>query len=137
MISELHETIVDDIRFSFSDFMHQYGYGLEDVWFIAEACVANVLTGLVGIGLMADGYILPNDGYGVIPIEVGRMESGKWSGITTSDDKPVRVFRVDFDRTLWLLNPRNTEFEKQLTQFYTARLDPFLLFTTTISVASA
>jgi hypothetical protein len=124
MISELHETLVDDIRFSFSDFMYLNGYDFPDVGFVAEACIANVLTGLVGIGLVAIGYIFSNDGYGVIPVEVGNMTAGKWSGITTSDEKPVRVFRVDFDRTLWMLNPRNTEFEGQLIQFYNARLSP-------------
>lgn len=124
MISQLHETLVDEIRFSFSRFMHQHGYGLRDnVGFAAEAIMANILTGLVGIGLMADGYIFSNDGYGVIPVEVGNMKPGKWSGITAADEKPVRVFRVDFDRTLWMLNPRHTEFEDQLLQFYSARLD--------------
>ncbi len=115
MISQLHETLVDEIRFSFGRFMHQHGYGLRDnVGFAVEAIMANILTGLVGIGLMADGYIFSNDGYGVIPVEVGNMKPGKWSGITVADEKPVRVFRVDFDRTLWMLNPRHTEFEDQL-----------------------
>jgi hypothetical protein len=80
--------------------------------------------GLVGVGLVADGYIFPNDRNGVIPVEVGTMKPGKWSGVTATDDKPVRVFRVDFDRTVWMLNRRNTEFEEELLQFYTARLDP-------------
>lgn len=125
MISELHETLVDEVRFSFGEFMYEYGYDLwSNVGFAAEAIVANVLTGLVGIGLIADGYMFTNDGYGVIPVEVGNMEAGKWSGITVSDDKPVRVLRVDFDRTLWMLNPRNTKFEGQLMKFYAARLQP-------------
>jgi hypothetical protein len=125
MTSELHETLVDEIRFSFSRFMHQHGYQMSDnVGFLAEASFANILTGLVGIGVIADGYIFPNDGYGVIPVEVGNMKAGKWSGITTADEKPVRVFRVDFDRSLWILNPRNTQFEGQLMQFYNARLSP-------------
>jgi hypothetical protein len=84
--------------------MQLHGYELRhNVGFAAEAIAANVLTGLVGIGLIADGYIFPNDGYGVIPVEVGNMKAGKWSGITTTDEKPVRVFPVDFDRTLWCL----------------------------------
>jgi hypothetical protein len=94
------------------------------VAFVAEAIIANFLTGLVGIGLIADGYIFPNDGYGVIPVEVGNMKAGKWSGITTTDQKHLRVFRVDFDRTLWMLNPRNTKFEEQLFQFYNTILSP-------------
>jgi hypothetical protein len=125
MISQLHETLVDEIRFSFGRFMHQYGYELKDnVGFAAEAIMANILSGLVGTGLIADEYIFPNDGYGVIPVEVGNMKAGKWSGVTTTDRKPVRVFRVDFDGTLWMLNPRNTKFEGQLMKFYTARLHP-------------
>lgn len=51
--------------------MHQHGYDLQHkVGYVAEAIIANVLTGLVGIGLIADGYIFPNDGYGVIPVEI-------------------------------------------------------------------
>lgn len=125
MVSESHETIVNEIRFSFSRFMREHGYSFPGkVGFFAEAIVANLFTGLVGIGLVADGYIFPNDRYGVIPVEVGTMKSGKWSGITATDGKPVRVFRVDFDRTLWMLNRRNTEFEEELLKFYAARLDP-------------
>lgn len=68
MTSELHETLVDEIRFSFSRFMRQHGYQFRgNVGFVGEAIVANIFTGLVGIGLTADGYIFPNDGYGVIP----------------------------------------------------------------------
>jgi hypothetical protein len=105
--------------------MHQHGYGLRDsVGYAAEAIIANISIGLVGIGLIADGYIFPNDGYGVIPVEVGNMKSGKWSGITATDEKPVRVFRVDFDRTLWILNPRNAKFEVELMRFYHARFSP-------------
>jgi hypothetical protein len=126
--SELHETIIDDIRFSFSLFMRTFGYELHDnVGFLAEASAANILTGLTGIGLVADGYIFSNDGYGVIPVEVGSMRSGKWSAVMTTDDKPIRVLRVDFDLTIWVLRPRNTSFEKQLLQFYGEQLNkPFM-----------
>jgi hypothetical protein len=125
MISESHETILHEIRFSFSRFMRDCGYRFPGkVGFFAEAIGANLFTGLVGIGLVADGYIFPNDRNGVIPVEVGTMKPGKWSGVTATGGKAVRVFRVDFDRTVWMLNRRNTEFEEELLQFYAARLDP-------------
>lgn len=123
MPGQLHETLVDEIRFAFSVFMREHGYRmLDNVGFCAEASFANLLTGLVGIGHMADGYIFANDGYGVIPVEVGTIKAGKWSGITVADEKPVRVFRCDFDRTVWMINQRETVFEKQLVEYYTKRL---------------
>lgn len=92
--------------------------------FVAEAFVANFLTGLVGIGLLADGYIFPNDGYGVIPVEVGNMKAGKWSGITTTDKKPVRVFRVTLIERSGCLTRATRGLFRQLIQFYNARLSP-------------
>lgn len=123
MPSELHESLVDEIRFAFSRFMSEHGYSLTDnVGFCVEASFANLLTGAIGIRLMADGYIFANDGYGMIPVEVGTMKAGKWSGFTAGDDKPLRVFRVDFDRTSWMINPRGTRFEDHLIDYYRKRL---------------
>jgi hypothetical protein len=82
---------------SVSEFMSQYNYDLPDTGFIPEAIVANVLAGLIGIGLIADVYIFPSDGLGAIPVEVGRWkaESGQASSL--------QQMRDPFEFCVWTL----------------------------------
>lgn len=124
MPSELHEEIVDDIRFGFSHFLRiNPKYRQNEILVIAENMLFEVVyPSAKGMGLRADMYIDLRDGCGPIAVEVGRMKDGKWSHTTTQDGKPIRVLRVGFDRSIWMLNPRNTEIEIDVMEFYRKEL---------------
>jgi hypothetical protein len=124
MPSKLHEEIVDDIRFGFSHFLRlNPKYRQNEILAIAENLFFEAIyPSASGIGLRADMYIDLRDGCGPIAVEVGRMKDGKWSHITTQDGKPMRVLRVGFDRSIWMLNPRNTEIETDVMGFYRKEL---------------
>jgi hypothetical protein len=70
----------------------------------------------------ADAYVFAFDGADVILVEVGRMPEGRWSFLLASDGNPVRVLRIGFDRNVWLLHPRSTQFEKDLLASVEARM---------------
>lgn len=121
MPGELHEDIVDDVLFCFPELCNLTN---EKVGCIAEAAIANLMLGLVEVRLVADCYLLLQDGYGAMPVEVGNMKDGKWEHIKAPDGLPVRVLRIGFDHQCWLLNPRNTELEKLVFSFVQFRLTP-------------
>jgi hypothetical protein len=60
-----------------------------------------------------------NDGYGVIPVEVGNMEAGKWSGITIGDDHLSTLI----EHYGYLIHATRGS-SGQLMKFYAARLHP-------------
>jgi hypothetical protein len=92
------------------------------VWGTTEAMTFNILFNCVHIGLRADAYFMLEDGAGPIMIEVGHMKDGKWAHIRAEDGLPVRILRVGFDRSCWLLNPRRTEIEDICFSFVTSKL---------------
>lgn len=120
-LSALHEEILDDIRF-IGDIYDELGYTVNDFWSLTEACLANLFGECVGLRLNADAYLFPNDGGGPIMVEIGKMQDGKWSGVIASDSRPVRVLRVGFDRTIWLLNSRKTAMEEELLAYFERKL---------------
>ena len=111
MPTKLHEDILDDWRAGTCDFL--YHHPEYQPTFLGIDGGFNFFPG----NLRPDGSILPGekDGYGAIAVEVGRMHDGKWSHIVDSDGLPVRVLRIGFDRGIYWINPRHTEFEKELT----------------------
>jgi hypothetical protein len=51
------------------------------------------------------------------------MADGKWSNVKAEGDgEPLRVLRVGFDRSVWLLNGRGLESERALIQRVKQRL---------------
>lgn len=112
MVSDKHETIISDIGNLLAMTFHPVK---REIYLIREANTANPLMGFPASGFPhADLYIFPDDRVGPIIVEVGQMIDGKWDFVIEKDDKPVRVLRISFDRFGGILNPRNTEFEKEL-----------------------
>ena len=118
-LSELHEEILDDVRFCTGELSEMTDGQVEC---IVEASLANIIMGTVGNHLTADAYFFIGDNGGPIAVEIGSMKDGKWSTHFGPDGFPVRVLRVGFDRSCWLLNPRNTEIEDFLFNFVRFRL---------------
>jgi hypothetical protein len=78
------------------------------------------------IALAADGYMLPDDKGGPIMVEIGETENGKWSSLIYAEDqRPVRVLRINLDRSVQLLNARQTEFETSMLKFLAAIFEAF------------
>jgi len=117
---ELHEELVDVVRFGIGKFAYKYGYDIEDIGCVVEHSVAKCFARcLIGCNLRADSYVMIQDGYGVIPVEVGHMPAGKWDWLISDvDNTPVRVLRVDFDRHAYLLHPRHTQIEDDMMAFF-------------------
>ena len=122
---ELHEYLLDEIRFGFGDFLcEQPEYADVERGVIVESSLFNEIFDTVGCRRVADAYLLLSDGAGPVAVEIGNMKDGKWQLFVCSEDKkPVRVLRVGFDGSVWLLNPRNTSIEASLLNWYRARLE--------------
>lgn len=118
--SQTHIDIVDDWRFGTAQFRDIFPeYGLFEVSIFVEHCMfAAAYSTFKSSPVCADGYLIPHpDGFGMIAVEVGSMKDGKWSHIIAPDDKPIRVLRIGFDRSVWLLNERYTDFEKKYLMY--------------------
>ena len=118
-LSELHEEILDDVRFCTGELFEMTD---GQIRCFVEAALANIVMGTVGIGLVADAYFFVEDNGGPIAVEIGRMKDGKWETCFGPDGLPIRILRIGFDRSCWLLNPRNTEIEDLLFNFVRFRL---------------
>ena len=118
-LSELHEEILDDVRFCTGELFEMTD---GQIRCFVEAALANIVMGTVGIGLVADAYFFVEDNGGPIAVEIGRMKDGKWETCFGPDGLPIRILRIGFDRSCWLLNPRNTEIEDLLFNFVCFRL---------------
>lgn len=124
MPSNLHEELVDDIRFGFNRFLRiNPKYRQDEFWknpgIMGDRVIfETVYPSAKGINLFGDVYLDLRDGCGPIVVDVGRMEDGKWNHIAVEDGKPIRVLRVGFDKSIWMLNSRDTEIEMDLMAFY-------------------
>lgn len=114
--SPAHEDMVDDWRFCWSEFtiLHpEYGFPAAGIYaeHLIFSCFHPELKRSKDGNVEADGYISTPDGCGPIAVEVGNMKDGKWSHVTFTDGLPLRVLRIGFDGSVWMLNERNTKFE--------------------------
>lgn len=126
MISEAHENLIDIVaRCVVRDIAPHYGKigTLERVGFTTEHSVATALmSSLRQQSRHADAYIWPGDDSALILLEVGNMKDGKWAHLADTDGAPVRVLRIGFDGTCWILHPRHTDFEAHLLREVAAAL---------------
>ncbi len=88
----------------------------------AEVYLARALFGADLQGRVADYYIAPGDGGGLILVEVGEPNVDKWTALIAKDGQPVRVLNVRPDRSLTLAHPRDTPFEGDLLSVLRERL---------------
>lgn len=125
--SPAHEDMVDDWRFCWSEFtiLHpEYGFPNAGIYMehLIFSCFHPELKRSKSPGAEADGYISTPDGYGAIAVEVGGMKDGKWSHVTFTDGLPMRVLRIGFDGTVWMLHERKTKFETEYMRFLSKKL---------------
>jgi hypothetical protein len=117
MPSRFHEWLIDQVNSSIGEypecipFRRKYphlGRGIEPF-------VPHALMGL-DMSRKADSYIFGGDRMGPpVFIEVGEMRPyDKWSHVIWRDGKPPRILRVCFDGGVYVLNPRDTKFERDL-----------------------
>lgn len=118
--SQTHIDIVDDWRFGtaeFRDVFKEYAFSAVSI-FVEHCMFAACYPEFKNSPTVADGYMIPHtDGFGMIAVEVGTMKDGKWSYVVDCDDMPIRVLRIGFDRSVWLLNERNTDFERKYLKY--------------------
>ncbi|MBP8292371.1 MAG: hypothetical protein KAX65_06330 [Caldilineaceae bacterium] len=123
MPTELHEELIDDVRFCVSEL------GILTNGRVAGYADAKIMNAVMGqwTTLLADAYLALDDcgecGEHLIAVEVGRMKDGKWSHIRYGCGSPMTVLRVGFDRSTWLLNPKNTPIETTVMEFISARVN--------------
>lgn len=90
---------------------------------IEHSIVTPVIPALKHCRIRADAYILADDGYGVICLEVGQMKESKWEGFTSGDTgTKVRVLRVGKDYSCYLRNSQGTKSEVEFMRLLTLEL---------------
>ncbi len=117
--------IIGDVRFALAnDLRDRYPEpdGARGFSHSTEAYLARAMFGADLQGRVADYYIAPGDGGGLILVEVGNADADKWKGLVAKDGQPVRVLNVKRDRSLTLAHPRNTPFEGDLLSVLRDRL---------------
>ncbi len=117
--------IIGDVRFALAnDLRDQYPEtdGARGFSHSAEVYLARAIFGADLKGRVADYYIAPGDGGGLILVEVGDPDADKWTALVAKDGQPVRVLNVKMDRSLTLAHPRNTPFEGDLLSVLRERL---------------
>ena len=125
MPSRFHEWLIDQVTNVITDypdcipFRRKYPH----VGGAVESVLPHLLMGL-DMSRRADLYILGGDqADSPIFVEAGNMKPhDKWPHVTFSDGKPPRILRVCFDGGVYLLNPRSTEFERDLVDAVASRL---------------
>ena len=121
-----HETILDDVRFALVNHLRDKYPELdgENGFALAFEAPLSYALGLPqDAPVRADMYVYPGDGYGLIPVEVGRMSTSRWEWLyCPADDRPVRVLRVTFERACALLHPRGTQFERDMLECLAAQV---------------
>lgn len=106
-LGALHEFIIDCFTceriepavVSIKTRMYQKGF---DVFYTHDSLTPNYTTDTI----RADLWIVPLGEEEGFPLEVGKMKVGKWGD--------MRCLRVDFDGSVWFLNPKGTPFEHEL-----------------------
>lgn len=116
-VGEMHEEIIDDVRDIFCRYRRKYRYQTPNYMMFIDPMLPNMLTGLGNSGLIADSYIFINDKPQTMLLEVGNMRDGKWRYVSAPDGLPVRVLRIEFDRSAWIVNPRETKAEQKFFNF--------------------
>ncbi len=117
--------IIGNVRFALAnDLRAQYPEtdGARGFSHSTEAYLARAMFGVDLKGHLADYYIAPGDGGGLILLEVGDPDAEKWTEVSAKDGQPVRVLNVKTDRTLTLAHPRHTPFEDDLLSVLRRRL---------------
>ncbi len=117
--------IIGDVRFALaSDLRMRYPEtdGTRGFSHSAEAYLAKAMLGADLRGRVADYYIAPGDGGGLILVEVGDPDADKWTELVAKDGQPVRVLNVKTDRSVTLTHPRHTPFEGDLLSILRQRL---------------
>ncbi len=117
--------IIGDVRFALAnDLRDQYPEtdGARGFSHSAEVYLARAIFGADLQGRVADYYIAPGDGGGLILVEVGNPDADKWTALVAKDGQPVRVLNVKMDRSLTLAHSRNTQFEGDLLSVLRERL---------------
>ena len=122
MPSEEHEQIIDEIR---QCVVNEYSPNWEPTY----CTIGQIASWLLGYGGEStrppspDLVILPPDDAGPIAVEVGNMPDGKWGEVVHEDGKSIRVLRIGFDRSIWMLRQRYTKAEIALLQLLEERLN--------------
>ncbi len=117
--------IIGNVRFALArDLREQYPEtdGARGFSHSAEMYLARAVFGADLQGRIAQYYIAPGDGGGLIVVEVGDPDADKWTALIAKDGQPVRVLNVRTDKSLTLAHPRNTQFEGDLLSVLRERL---------------
>jgi hypothetical protein len=119
-LSGRHEEIVDDIREAWQHW--KLDRNIDDIESVMtlEHCMAGAFIGNLSRYLRGDGYIKINDDYGPIILEVNHMRLDKWENYyCEKHDNSVRILRVSMSRGVSLMNPVNTNKERDFLEYIT------------------
>ncbi len=125
MVNTDSREIIGDVRYALAtDLRQQYPQmnGAHGFLHTAEASLVKTLLGTDWKEQSANYYIAPDDGGGLIMVEVGARDDQKWEALASKDGQPVRVLTVGFDRSVSLGHPRHTDFEAALLRALADRL---------------